>query len=99
MIEPIRHDWPVIIAEICEALKDKNRKGSTGRGKLAEMMCRRVQQIIQWQAGCRVEHYDGEMLLLIRVSVCRPVSQQTKESPKPCQTSQRQQSDRRGITV
>jgi hypothetical protein len=99
MIEPIRHDWPRLIAEICETLRDKSRKGSTGRGKLAEMMRRTVQQVVQWQAGCRVEHYDGEMLLVIHAAVHHPVSERPKESPKPCQTSQPPVSDPRGIAV
>ena len=95
MIEPVRHDWPKIIGEICEALRDKSRKNSTGRGKLAELMHRQVLEIQRWEKGGKMEHYEGEMLLIIRASVCPSEAAHREESPTISQTSQRPESGQR----
>ena len=71
MIEPVRHDWPKIIGEICEALKNPKRKDSDGTKKLAIIMHRQTIQIKRWLDGSEPKHYEGQMLLRIYEEVKR----------------------------
>ena len=64
MVEPIRYDWPRIIAEI--------EASGTSLYKIGLMMHRQYVQVQRWRDGKKEpRHYEGEMLLAIHAD-CVP---------------------------
>lgn len=72
MTEPTRHDFRKIIAELEAA-------GITTY-KIA-LMCRRAYGTVKhWKQTGRVEHYDGEKLLLIHAEYCKALTTSSSET-------------------